>query len=161
MTDRIACVSCRREIDAAARLCPYCGADPRTGEKVDTQALIEQEFHPRKMSPSESVLDYARRRQGIIVTLGLFAALLILSALHQFVSRRNERNVSTTPAVPLTEITDLSSPGDESRQQPMPQLRFEYEGHAQTMRTYIVEAGAIPPPEAAAPPQQPQPPQPR
>ena len=28
------CTACGHHIDPSARLCPYCGADPRTGEKV-------------------------------------------------------------------------------------------------------------------------------
>src|SRR5688572_32140787 len=47
------------------RSCPYCGANPATGERVDTQAILQEVFSPREMSTSESVLEYARQRQGV------------------------------------------------------------------------------------------------
>ena len=38
------CVACKHSIDDQARLCPYCGADPTTGEKVDTQERVPAGF---------------------------------------------------------------------------------------------------------------------
>ena len=38
--NKVACAACHREIDSAAKVCPYCGSDPATGKKVvDTSAL--------------------------------------------------------------------------------------------------------------------------
>lgn len=154
MTERTVCVSCSHEIDAAAKLCPYCGADPRTGQRVvDTQALLEEEFHPRKVTTSESVLEYARQRQGVVITVAIFVGVIILAALHQYVTHRNESAVSNAPAVALTEVTDLSSQPEESKQ-PMPDLKFQYDGHPETMRTFITEPGAVTPPEVVAAQQQ-------
>jgi hypothetical protein len=141
------CVACRRRIDAAAKLCPYCGANPVTGERIDTQAILQEVFKPRNVSATESVLEYARQRQGIVLALSIFLALLVLAALHQFATNRNANATTVDPAVPLTEITDLSGEAHETPQ-PMPDLKFSYDGRPETMRTYIVEPGAIAPPTA-------------
>jgi len=143
-SDRIACVACSHEIDAAAKLCPYCGADPRTGAKVDTRAVLQEMFPQRRGKKSEGVIEYARQRQGIVAVLGAFVVVLLLLGLHEFVSRRNQR-VMNASAVPLTDVTDLSSQPDETKPQPMPDLKFQYEGRPQTMRTLIVEPGAVAP----------------
>jgi hypothetical protein len=159
MTERTVCVACRHEIDAAAKLCPYCGADPRSGDKpVDTQTLIEEEFHPRKLTASESVIDFARQRQGVVITIAIVVAIVMLAALHQFVTQRNRTAVSGAPAVALTEVTDLSNQPDEANAQPMPELQFQYDGHPQAMRTFLTEPGAVTPPEVVAAQQQQQPP---
>ena len=164
--DRVACAACQHEIDAAARLCPYCGADPRTGKKaVDTKAILNEVFHPRKTSASENVVEFARQRQGVVVALAVVVVILLLAGLHEYVTRRNARDVSAAAAIPLTEVTDLNNQQDENRPQPMPNLQFELDGHPQTMRTFVTEPGAITPPEviaaqqaAAAAPQAPAPP---
>ncbi|MEA2344318.1 MAG: hypothetical protein QOF63_2487 [Thermoanaerobaculia bacterium] len=150
-TDRIACASCRHDIDAAAKLCPYCGADPRTGQKpVDTQAMLSEMFHPRATSASETVFEFARQRQGVVVALAVLVAILILAGLHEFVTRRNARDVSAAAAIPLTEVTDLNNQSDENKPLPLPNLQFQFDGHPQTMRTFVVEPGAVTPPEVAA-----------
>jgi len=150
-TDRIACASCRHDIDAAAKLCPYCGADPRTGQKpVDTQAMLNEMFHPRETSASDTVFAFARQRQGVVITLGVLVAILILAGLHEYVTRRNARDVSSAAAIPLTEVTDLSNQSDENKPLPLPNLEFQFDGHPQTMRTFVVEPGAVTPPEVVA-----------
>ncbi len=150
------CVACRHAIDEAARLCPYCGADPRTGNKIDTHAILQEVFQPRRVSTTEGVLEFARQRQGVVIALGVLVTLLALGGLHQFASRRNQTAVSDAAAVPLTDVADLNAESEETRPLPMPELEFQYDGHPQTMRTFIVEPGAVPPPEAVpqqAPPQ--------
>jgi hypothetical protein len=150
-TDRIACASCRHDIDAAAKLCPYCGADPRTGQKpVDTQAMLNEMFHPRDTSASHTVFEFARQRQGVVVVLAVLVAILILAGLHEYVTRRNARDVSAAAAIPLTEVTDLSNQSDENKPLPLPNLQFQFDGHPQTMRTFVVEPGAVTPPEVVA-----------
>jgi hypothetical protein len=147
------CASCGRAIDGAAKLCPYCGADPATGERVvDTQAILQEVFHPREVSTSESVMEFARQRQGIVVVVSLLVAFLLLAAIHQFVTRRNANAVTDAPAVPLTEITDVANQARAATPVPMPALDFPFEGRPQMMRTFIVERGAVapaPPPPAA------------
>ena len=150
-TDRIACASCRHDIDAAAKLCPYCGADPRTGQKpVDTHALLNEMFHPRETSASDAVFEFARQRQGVVVALGVLVAILILAGLHEFVTRRNARDVSAAAAIPLTEVTDLSNQSEDNKPLPLPNLQFQFDGHPQTMRTFVVEPGAVTPPDVVA-----------
>ncbi len=157
---KVVCVACRHAIDAAARLCPYCGADPRTGAKVDTQAILQEVFQPKEVSAAEGVLEYARQRQGVVIALAVLLALLLLAGLHQFATRRNQSAVSDASAVPLTDVADLSNQTEETRPLPMPDLEFQYDGHPQTMRTFIVEPGAVPPPGVVAQQQQPQQPPP-
>lgn len=146
------CVACNRAIDETAKLCPYCGADRETGERVDTQALMQEVFRPREITTSESVLEYARQRQGIVITVSVFVAFLILAALHTFISTRNDSAVTDAPAMPLTEVADLANRPDETKPQPMPELKFQYDGRPQMMRTYVVEPGAIAPAPPAPPP---------
>ena len=147
---RLICVACHREIDASAKLCPYCGADPRTGERLDTDALLQQEFESRQLTPSRNVLEYAHQRQGVVVALAIGAAVLVLTGLHQFATHRNETAVSSSNAVPLAEVTDITPQQDTQPVPPMPELQFRYDGRPQTMRTFVVEPGAVAPPEVVA-----------
>lgn len=151
---RVTCAACRHDIDASAKVCPYCGADPRTGEKVvDTDALLREEFKPRAVKKAEGVFDFARQRQGIILAFAIAAGILLLFGLHQFATWRNEAIANNTNAVPLAEVTDVAEP-DAQQPAPMPELKFQFDGHPQTMRTFIVEPGAVTPPEVIAAQQQ-------
>lgn len=145
------CTACNRTIDAAARLCPYCGANPSTGERLDTQALLQEVFRPREMTTTDNVMEYARQRQGVVIAISLFVGFLIIVGIHQFVTARNANVASDLPAVPLTELTDVTKKSDETTPVAMPKLDFQYDGTPKRMRTYIVERGAI----APAPPQGP------
>jgi len=146
-----ACRACAHHIDPSARICPYCGADPRTGQKViDTQAMIQEVFRPREVSASESVIEYARQRQGIVIGVSVVVIFLLLTLLHQFVTRRNAATVSAAPAVPLTEVTDLSNQPPGEGVVALPEMSFQHEGQPQRMQTFIVEAGAVTPPEVLA-----------
>lgn len=148
---KVVCAGCSHQIDAAARLCPYCSADPRTGEKlVDAQAVLQEVFRPRELSTSESVVEYARQRQGIVIGVSIAVIFLGLALLHQFVTRRNATAAAASPAVPLTEVSDLSNQETKESELPMPDLDFQYQGQPKRMQTFIVEAGAIMPPDAAA-----------
>ncbi|HEX3581599.1 MAG TPA: zinc ribbon domain-containing protein [Thermoanaerobaculia bacterium] len=151
------CVACNHSIDDQARLCPYCGADPVSGEKVDTQAVIEQVFHSKKLSTADTVLDYARRRQGIVVALVAMVVFLILAAVHSFVTARNSA-VSSGPAISLSEIADAANEKTDTQPAPMPALKYQYDGRGHVMQTFINEPGAVAPapapvPAPAAPPQ--------
>lgn len=143
------CIKCQRAIDTTARLCPYCGADQTTGERVDTQAILDEVFRPKETTTSETVMKYARHRQGVVMTVGIIVAFLVLVGLHQFASMRNNTSVTTTPPVPLTEITDLSNQTHDAPA-PVPQLDFMYDGNALAMRKWIYEPGATTPPEIVA-----------
>jgi len=140
------CTACRRPIDAAARLCPYCGVDPLTGQRAGTQTIIP-EARPAE-GRARNVIELARQRQGIAIAITALAALVLLAAFHQFVTMRNATAVTGAPAVPLTEVTELSARFDERAPVPVPHMDFPYEGQPRAMRTYIVESGAIQPPDA-------------
>ena len=148
---KVDCVNCGHNIDDVAKVCPYCGSDPRTGQKVvDTSALLQEMFTPRHLSATENVLEYARHRQGIVIAVSAIVLFLVLAALHQFVTARNQSSVSAAPALPLTEVADLSNQPDETKPEKMPDLNFQYQGRPQAMRTFIVEQGAVTPPEVIA-----------
>jgi hypothetical protein len=153
---RSTCAACRRRIDATARLCPYCGVDPLTGRQAGSQTIIPEARPPE--GGAKTGIALARQRQGIAIAVTALAAIVVLAAFHHFVIVRNATEVTDTPAVPLTEITDLSAKFDESAPVPMPHLDFPYEGRPRAMRTYVVESGAIKPTDAqpapapAAPP---------
>lgn len=156
------CAACDRNIDDAAKVCPYCGADPRTGQKlVDNDAMMQEVFRPREISTAESVLEYARQRQGVVVGVTAIVVFGVLAALHWFVTTRNLSAVSAAPPVSLTEVADLSNQPKESTDITMPELTFQYDGRPQAMRTFIIEPGAVTPPEVIATQQAPAaPPQP-
>ncbi len=148
---RIACMACRHDIDAAAKLCPYCGADPRTGQKpVDTQAILSEMFHPRPTTTSDTVFAFARQRQGVVVAIAVAVIALLLAGVHEYVTRRNARDVSAAAAIPLTDVTDLNNQQDENKPLPLPNLQYQFDGHPRTLRTFVVEPGAVPPPEVVA-----------
>ena len=150
MSSGALCAACKRTIDASAKLCPYCGANPATGERIDTDALLQEMFQARTVTTSESVMEYARQRQGLVIAVSAFVALLIIGAVHQYAAMRNNTAVSDAPAVPLSELTDVTNKPDETTPVPMPPLDFQYEGKPQAMRTYVMEAGAVTPPEVLA-----------
>jgi len=148
--NKVVCVHCRHQIDAAAKLCPYCGANPVTGERLDTQALVQEVFQPKQLSTSESVLEFARHRQGIVIGVSALTLFVLLGVLQQWANMRNRTAVANTPAVALTEVADLNNQQEETRQLPMPAVPFQFGGKPQSMRTFIVEPGAITPPDVLA-----------
>jgi hypothetical protein len=98
------------------------------------------------------VLEYARQRQGWVIAIAVLVLILILAGFHEIVIQRNENNVSSAPAVPLTDVADLNSQSQETQTLPMPDLQFQYDGNPQTMRTFIVEKGAVQPQQATTTP---------
>jgi hypothetical protein len=141
----ITCVACRHEIDDAAKVCAYCGADPRSGEKIiDAQAMINEVFKPKQTTRSASVLQFARHRQGAVVAVAVVVGFLILAGVYQYAVHRNDMAVANGSGVPITEVTDVVEQ-NEDKPLPMPSLQFQYDGRPQAMRTYIVEPGAVAP----------------
>lgn len=143
----IECRSCHRQIDELARLCPYCGADPVTGQRFDPAPLLEKHF-PRKaeLSAHESILEYVRQRQTIVVAVVVGCIFLLALGLHQMIVRRNANTASDVPAIPLTEVADLSNAAAQNQQVAIPALDFDHEGDAKTLRTLLMEPGAVAPP---------------
>lgn len=143
---KIECVSCHHQIDAEARICPYCGADPRTGQRFDPKPLLEKHFPRREeLTSSERALEFFRERQGIVVTVAVAILFVALVSLHQFITRRNLSQSSDVPAIPLTEVADLSGRAGQPEEATIPQLDFQYVGSPQGFRTLLVEPGAVAP----------------
>jgi len=143
----IECRGCHHQIDELARLCPYCGADPLTGERFDPAPLLEKHFPKKPELPArESILEYVRERQTIVVGVVVGCVFLLAVGLHQMIIRRNANTTSDVPAIPLTEVADLSNAGAQNQQVEIPELTFEYEGDAKTLRTLLMEPGAVAPP---------------
>lgn len=157
MSDGV-CAACRRSIDAAAKLCPYCGANPATGERFDTQAILQEVFQGKSLTRTENVLEYARQRQGVVIGISVAVVFVLLALLHQFVTARNDRSVSDAPPVPLTEIADIANQTVGSTPDPLPPLDFQYDGRPEAMRTLIVEPGAVAPQTTTQPATPAQPP---
>lgn len=140
------CAACRHAIDENARLCAFCGADPRTGEKFDATPIVQQTFPLRADLPAhERVLDFFRHRQSIVLTALIVGLFLALVGLHRFVTARAANTVSDVPAIPLSEIADISARSDRQTPLPLPDLPFAYSGSPKTMRTYLMEPGAVAP----------------
>lgn len=152
------CVSCRRQIDEAARLCPYCGANPDTGEKIDVTPIVQEHFPPRPpMNLFERAMLFLRQRQGLGIALLAAFAFLALWGLHQFASSRNEAASDDVPAVALTDIADLANQREQA-DAPLPDLPFSYDGNPRAMQTFLMEPGAVAPqapPSLVARPQDP------
>lgn len=121
---------------------------------MDTQTILKEEFSSHRGTASESLMQFARQRQGVVIAAGVMVALLLLMGIHAFVTRRNAREVSAASAIPLTEVTDLSNQTEENKALPMPGLQYQFDGHPQTLRTFVVEPGAVVPPEVIAAQQQ-------
>ena len=146
---RLVCLACHREIDAAAKLCAYCGADPRTGEHLDADASPQ----PPELKPQTrlgSLLQHARQSQAASVAGAIAAALLALLGLHQFATHRNETAVSSSNAMPLAEVTESPPAPRAPSLTPMPEMQYRYAGNPQNMRRLVLEPGAVTPPEVAA-----------
>lgn len=151
------CTACHHAIDANARLCAFCGADPRTGQKFDPSPLLQESFPRRADLPvHERVLDFFRHRQSIILTAVIVGLFLALVGLHRFVTARAANTVSDVPAIPLSEIADISARSDQQAPLPLPDLPFAYGGSPKTMRTYMMEPGAVAPQTSAPAAQTPQ-----
>jgi hypothetical protein len=146
------CVSCHHDIDDAAKICAFCGSDPRTGEKiVDAQAMLQEMFKPKPTGAAANIMDFARHRQGAVVAGGIIIGLLLLGGLYQFAVHRNATAANPGSGVLITEVTDLTEQDDANKPLPMPALQFQYDGRPQAMRTFIVEPGAAVQPAASAP----------
>lgn len=145
------CLACGREIDADARLCPYCGANPQTGEKFDSTPIVKSHFPDRRdLSAGERLAQFLRERQGIVVSAIVIVVFLVLVAAHQYVTRRAAMVQSDTPPVPLTELADFGADGEiSSEPAPLPDVGFQWTGRPEVLKVMLVEPGAVPPPEAA------------
>jgi hypothetical protein len=144
--ERSVCVACRREIDPEARICPFCGANPRSGEHVDTKALLQREFTKKKeLAPHQTALEFVRHRQSLVVAAVIAGVFVLLFGLHRLVTYWNQNNVSPAPPQPLTEVADVAGQGQQPQELPIPDLKFAYDGNPKAVHTFLVEPGAVAP----------------
>jgi RNA polymerase subunit RPABC4/transcription elongation factor Spt4 len=151
MTSKVDCASCGHAIDASAKLCPYCGADPQTGRKFDTTPIIQSHFPPKVEVPKRAqFLEFVKLRQSLVLTALVLVVALMAMVLHQVISRRDAAEADA-PAMPLTELADLSNRSEGSAVLPLPEMEFETEGDVRTVRTLLMEPGAVAPAASPAP----------
>lgn len=142
------CVACGHGIDPDARLCPYCGADPVTGEKFDPTPIVKSHFPDRReLSAGERVVQALRERQGIVVAAVIILVFLAVGAAHQYVTRRAAAFQPDTPPVPLTDIADLADEQRSGEPAPLPEVGFQWTGRPEVMKVMLVEPGAVAPPQ--------------
>jgi hypothetical protein len=153
---KIACAHCGHEIDAAARLCPFCGADPESGRKADTSRIVETHF-PRRDEKRGRARDFFRTRQSLLLSVLILVIAVVAIGLHQMVTSRALRSSTDAPAVPLTELTDISKRSQQEMAPSMPELEFSAEGDPRRVRTLLLEPGAVAPTPEPTPTPPPQP----
>ena len=147
------CVACSHEIDADARLCPYCGANPETGEKFDPTPIVKSHFPDRRdLGAGERTAQFLRERQGIVVSTIIILIFLGLVAAHQYVTRRAAMVQSDIPPVPLSDLADFGNDSEANREPaPLPDVGFQWTGRPEVLKVMLVEPGAVAPPQPAAP----------
>jgi hypothetical protein len=147
------CVACRHEIDADARLCPYCGADPVTGEKFDPTPIVKSHFPDRRdLGPGERAAQFFRERQGFVVSAIVIMIFVGLVAAHQYVTRRAAMVQSDIPPVPLSDLADFGADSrGASEPAPLPDVGFQWTGRPEVLKVMLVEPGAVTPAEPVAP----------
>ncbi|HVR41973.1 MAG TPA: zinc ribbon domain-containing protein [Thermoanaerobaculia bacterium] len=143
------CAACGHAIDASARTCPYCGADPETGEKLDTRSVVETHFPPRgELTTAQRIGRAIREQQALAVGILILVVFLLVGAAHQMAVRRSATGDRSAPAVPLTDLADLND-ASQTERAPLPELDFSWTGRPETMEVFLIEPGAVPPPAAA------------
>ncbi|MGA7615456.1 MAG: hypothetical protein WBX15_09765 [Thermoanaerobaculia bacterium] len=149
MNDPAECAACGRSIDADAKICPFCGADAHTGEKIDTAAILREHFSTRKAPPRERFVDFFRHRQTVVMALVVLGIIGSLIVVHQIISRQ-QQDVRDIPAIPLSQLVETHEATPKTQPPPLPDVEFQYHGDEKDARTLITEPGAVAP---APPPQ--------
>lgn len=146
--EKIACSACGRLVDPHARVCPYCAADPHSGQRVSSRPEIE-ELIPRRPveSTTEKVLTTIRSRSGVVLTISITLGVVLLLIASNWVDQRQRTTAANVPSIPLTEITDLSATTEDERELELPDLEFGFYGNPSTMETFVLEQGAEQPAE--------------
>ncbi|HYM60312.1 MAG TPA: zinc ribbon domain-containing protein [Thermoanaerobaculia bacterium] len=147
---RTTCAACHREIDATARLCAYCGADPLSGVKTYLIGLGVDAGTPIAAPAPRRAGRFARRRQSLLIASAIAGALIALLGLYEILQHRNKAAVTGATAATLTEIVDVKTPPTDTKPLPLPPMAFQFEGKPEAMRTLILEPGAVKPPEVLA-----------
>ena len=142
--NQIACINCRHQIDELARICPYCGADPRTGERIDPKPVLDEHFSRRTPATGAGRAgELIRRNRVLVAVLVAMALALTVFALNDLTTERLSSRGGEA-AIPLAEVADLSW-RPEVEELPIPDIEFLHSGDAKRLRTLIVEPGAVKP----------------
>ena len=148
--EKIECRACGHSVDKQARICPYCAANPHTGEAERSRPPIEQLIQPKEqLSFFERASTTIRSRSGSFLAASIILGVTLLIIASTVVNER-QRAVADVPPVPLTEVTDLSSTRERDTEElELPELDFQYDGNPASMETFILEEGAVAPPQEA------------
>lgn len=144
--EKIECRACGHRVDPHARICPYCAANPHTGETDRSRPEIEELIPPKpEMSTVERISNVIRSRSGSFLAASIILGVALLIIVSTVVNER-QRAVADVPPVPLTEVTDLSATREgDAGQIELPELDFQFDGDASRMETFILEEGAVAP----------------
>lgn len=164
MTERekIECRSCGRLVDPHARICLYCGADPRTGETDQTHPPLEKLITPKPDETFvERIKNSLRARGGFVMLISIVVGIVLLIVISTWVNQQQTETATDVPPVPLTEVSDLraATEDEESVEVEIPELGFEFDGEASNMETFILEEGEVQPPPPPKDPESEQAPQ--
>jgi cytoskeletal protein RodZ len=142
--EKIRCEACAHMVDPNARACPYCGADPRTGEKLRPAVPVDDLLSRKK---EESALRRAmhafRSNENLLLPLSVGVGVLLLIALSTWVTRQQSA-ATDVPSIPLSEITSVQRTDQEAPTE-LPEIPFQFDGNPSSMESLLLEEGAISP----------------
>jgi hypothetical protein len=140
---KIRCAACDRLVDPQARACPYCSADPRTGEKLLPAVPVEDLLSRKKEeSALRRALNAIRSSESLLLPLSVGLGVLLLIALSTWVTRQSA--ATDVPAIPLSEVTSVQQTEQEAPMD-LPDLQFQFDGNPSSMESLLLEEGAISP----------------
>lgn len=141
---KIRCAACDHMVDPQARACPYCSADPRSGEKHRPAVPVDDLLSRKK---EESALRRAmhaiRSSESLLLPLSVGIGVLLLIALSTWVTR-HQSATTDVPAIPLSEVTSVQRT-DQEAPMDLPDLQFQFDGNPSSMESLILEEGAVSP----------------
>ncbi|MBW3671268.1 MAG: zinc ribbon domain-containing protein [Acidobacteria bacterium] len=146
--EKIECRACGHSVDSQARICPYCAANPHTGEAERSRPPIEKLIPPKpQLSFFERASTTIRSRSGSFLAASIILGVTLLIIVSTVVNER-QRAVADVPPVPLTEVTDLRATRErDSQELELPELNFQFDGNPASMENFILEEDAVAPPK--------------
>jgi glutaredoxin len=141
---KISCMACSHMVDPQARACPYCSADPRTGEKHRPAIPVDDIFSRKKEESSlRRAMHAIRSNENLLLPLSVGVGVLLLIALSTWVTGRQSA-ATDVPSIPLSEITSVQRTDQEAPME-LPEIQFQFDGNPSSMESLLLEEGAISP----------------